>query len=68
MVVVRRPEDWAGVSRQVKKDLELLPVLGFDCEWVSGGSEEAPVAPVALLQIATISGLCVLLRWENFIK
>ena len=62
MVVVRRPEDWAGVSRQVKKDLEFLPVLGFDCEWVSGGSS------VALLQIATISGLCVLLRWENFIK
>ena len=46
----------------MKKDLELLPVLGFDCEWVSGGSS------VALLQIATISGLCVLLRWENFIK
>ena len=47
----------------MRRDLALLPVLGLDCEWVSRGKHQAPVA---LLQIATISGLCVLLRWEHF--
>ena len=64
LVVVSRPEDWTrGVSSQLRRDLALLPVLGLDCEWVSRGKHQAPVA---LLQIATISGLCVLLRWEHF--
>ena len=64
MVVVSRPEDWSqGVSSQVRRDLALLPILGLDCEWVSRGKHQAPVA---LLQIATISGLCVLVRSGYF--
>ena len=59
MVVVTKPEDWTRVSSQVRRDLALLPVLGLDCEWVTRGKHQAPVA---LLQIATISGLCVLFR------
>ena len=35
-------------------------VMGFDCEWVSG--EDGKARPVALLQLATSSGLCVLVR------
>ena len=36
-----------------------MPVLGFDCEWVTRGSSRRPVA---LLQLATLDGLCVLIR------
>ena len=59
IVLVTRPEDWTRVSGQVRRDLALLPLLGLDCEWVSRGKHQAPLA---LLQIATISGLCVLVR------
>ena len=59
MVEVNSPEDWASVSSQVRRDLRLLPLLGLDCEWVNRGKAKSPVA---LLQLATISGLCVLVR------
>ena len=59
MVEVNSPEDWASLSSQVRRDLRLLPLLGLDCEWVNRGKAKSPVA---LLQLATISGLCVLVR------
>ena len=37
----------------------MFPVLGLDCEWVS---QDGKVSPVSLLQLSTISGLCVLVR------
>ena len=40
--------------------LIFVKVLGFDCEWanyIAGASR-----PVSLIQLATLSGLCVLVR------
>jgi len=59
VIVVSSPKDWTDIANKVKNDLEILPVLGLDCEWVS---DDGRAKPVALLQIATFSGLCVLVR------
>jgi len=52
-------DQWTRVYPEVVRDLRLLPVLGLDCEWVS---QKGRVSPVSLLQLSTISGLCVLIR------
>ena len=36
-----------------------MGAVGFDCEWVSEGKYRHPVA---LVQLATYTGLCVLIR------
>ncbi|XP_055375314.1 exonuclease 3'-5' domain-containing protein 2 [Condylostylus longicornis] len=47
------------IAVNLKNDCEQFRVLGFDCEWVNvGGSRR----PVALLQLASHSGLCALIR------
>ena len=54
--------DWAMVLPMLTKDLSMLPVIGLDCEWVS---QDGKTGPVALLQLATYTGLCVLVRLCN---
>ena len=53
--------DWAKVLPRLTEDLSILPVLGMDCEWVPV-SKGRKRRPVAMLQLATYSGLCVLVR------
>ncbi|KAM8921632.1 exonuclease 3'-5' domain-containing protein 2 [Pelodytes ibericus] len=57
--VISDPEDWAKFWPLLQKDLAKYPVLGMDCEWVSVGGR---TNPVSLLQMASHSGFCVLVR------
>lgn len=97
-LMVSCEEEWQQLWPRVQKELAVVPVLGFDCEWVkadavrtpppppppvhgSGCSEALPsltrcvplqvsvkgrAASVSLLQMATYSGLCVLVRLQAF--
>ncbi|CAG5866813.1 unnamed protein product [Menidia menidia] len=67
-VTVSSEEEWKQLWPQVQRDLSVLPVLGLDCEWVKteGVSSKGRPSAVALLQMATHSGLCVLVRLLAF--
>jgi len=60
--LVNSAADWAMVLPMLTKDLSMLPVIGLDCEWVS---QDGKSGPVAMLQLATYTGLCVLVRLCN---
>ncbi|KAM6275146.1 exonuclease 3'-5' domain-containing protein 2 isoform 2-T2 [Porphyrio hochstetteri] len=64
IVVVSKQEEWDRAEPLLKKELEKLPVLGIDCEWVS---VEGRANPVSLLQMASSSGLCVLVRLPRLV-
>jgi len=59
VVVVSTCEEWQSIVGRLKEDLRIFPVIGLDCEWVS---VDGVARPVALLQIAAFSGLCILVR------
>ncbi|KAJ1103498.1 hypothetical protein NDU88_000921 [Pleurodeles waltl] len=58
-VIVSQEEQWEQVWPFLQKELEEVAVLGMDCEWVS---TEGRSSPVSLLQLASHSGRCVLVR------
>lgn len=60
VVIISEAKKWNEVEPLLKKELEHCPVLGIDCEWVSADGKKSK--PVSLLQMATSSGFCVLLR------
>ncbi|NXT75943.1 EXD2 protein, partial [Zapornia atra] len=64
IVVVSKQEEWDRAEPLLKKELEKLPVLGIDCEWVS---VEGRANPVSLLQMASSSGLCILVRLPRLV-
>ncbi|KAM9191554.1 exonuclease 3'-5' domain-containing protein 2 [Mergus octosetaceus] len=64
IVVVSEQEEWERVEPLLKKELEQRPVLGIDCEWVS---VEGKANPVSLLQMASSSGFCVLIRLPRLV-
>lgn len=64
IVVVSERQEWDRVQPLLKKELEKWPVLGMDCEWVS---VEGKANPVSLLQMASASGLCVLVRLPRLV-
>ncbi|KAL8583989.1 hypothetical protein ACOMHN_048596 [Nucella lapillus] len=53
--IVSTAEEWDQCFNQLLRDAEKTKMLGIDCEWVMK-------RPVALLQIASSSGVCVLVR------
>lgn len=53
--VINKPAEWNQIYESLMEDIRQIRVLGLDCEWVQK-------QPVALLQLATPSGLCVLVR------
>ncbi|XP_056403024.1 exonuclease 3'-5' domain-containing protein 2 isoform X2 [Hyla sarda] len=57
--IVSKAEEWDMVWPLLQKDLDVYPVLGMDCEWVS---VDGRTNPISLLQMASHSGLCVLVR------
>ncbi|KFP81548.1 Exonuclease 3'-5' domain-containing protein 2 [Apaloderma vittatum] len=65
VVIVSEQEEWDRVEPLLKKELEKWPVLGIDCEWVS---VEGKANPVSLLQMASSSGLCVLVRLPRLVS
>ncbi|XP_051579178.1 exonuclease 3'-5' domain-containing protein 2 isoform X2 [Myxocyprinus asiaticus] len=62
-VVVSSSDEWEMFWPAFQKDLLVYPVLGLDCEWVS---VKAKASAVSLLQLATFSGHCVLVRLLSF--
>ncbi|NWX47063.1 EXD2 protein, partial [Steatornis caripensis] len=64
IVIVSEQEEWDHVQPLLKKELEKWPVLGIDCEWVS---VEGKAKPVSLLQMASSSGLCILVRLPRLV-
>ncbi|XP_041703321.1 exonuclease 3'-5' domain-containing protein 2-like [Coregonus clupeaformis] len=62
-VTVSSEEDWEQLWPSLQKELSVYPVLGLDCEWVS---EKGKTSAVSLLQMASYSGLCVLVRLRLF--
>ncbi|NP_001083214.2 exonuclease 3'-5' domain containing 2 [Xenopus laevis] len=57
--IVSKADEWETVWLLLKKDLDVYPVLGMDCEWVS---VDEKASSVSLLQMASFSGFCVLVR------
>uniref|UniRef100_A0A6A7FVP8 Exonuclease 3'-5' domain-containing protein 2-like n=1 Tax=Hirondellea gigas TaxID=1518452 RepID=A0A6A7FVP8_9CRUS len=55
VVVVENQQQWEAVEKEFVSCCSSLGCIGFDCEWVVS-------RPVALLQLATHTGLCVLFR------
>lgn len=62
-VMVSSEEEWQQLWPLMEKELSVFPVLGLDCEWVS---VKGRTSAVSLLQMATYSGLCVLVRLLAF--
>ncbi|XP_077587726.1 exonuclease 3'-5' domain-containing protein 2 [Stigmatopora nigra] len=62
-VMVSSQEEWNRLWPAMQDDLAAVPVLGLDCEWVS--VLERPQA-VSLLQLASCSGRCMLVRLPAF--
>ncbi|KAB7500818.1 Exonuclease 3'-5' domain-containing protein 2 [Armadillidium nasatum] len=50
---------WDEILPLISRDVSAVNALGFDTEWVFKGGKRNPVA---LLQLATYSGICVVLR------
>ncbi|XP_042598821.1 exonuclease 3'-5' domain-containing protein 2 isoform X1 [Cyprinus carpio] len=67
-VIVSTPGDWETLWPGFQKDLSVYPVLGLDCEWVKSMrvSVKGKASAVSLLQLATFSGRCVLVRLLKF--
>ncbi|XP_019133554.2 exonuclease 3'-5' domain-containing protein 2 isoform X1 [Larimichthys crocea] len=67
-VMVSSEEEWQQLWPLMQKELAVFPVLGFDCEWVKSDavSVKGRASAVSLLQMATYSGLCVLVRLLAF--
>ncbi|NXI43895.1 EXD2 protein, partial [Galbula dea] len=64
IVIISEQEEWDRVEPLLKKELEKWPVLGIDCEWVSVGGK---ANPISLLQVASSSGLCILVRLPRLV-
>ncbi|XP_029900437.1 exonuclease 3'-5' domain-containing protein 2 isoform X2 [Myripristis murdjan] len=62
-VMVSSEEEWQQLWPSLQKELSVFPVLGLDCEWVS---VKGRASVVSLLQMASYSGLCVLVRLLPF--
>ncbi|KAF7652073.1 hypothetical protein LDENG_00101740 [Lucifuga dentata] len=67
-VMVSSEEEWQQLWPLMQKELSVFPVLGLDCEWVKakGVSMKGRASAVSLLQMASYSGLCVLVRLVAF--
>ncbi|XP_069567773.1 exonuclease 3'-5' domain-containing protein 2 isoform X1 [Brachyistius frenatus] len=67
-VTVSSEEEWQQLWPLMREELSVFPVLGLDCEWVKteGVSAKGRASAVSLLQMASYSGLCVLVRLLAF--
>lgn len=63
--IVSKAEEWKAVWPLLRKDLDVFPVLGMDCEWVS---VDGRTNPISLLQMASHSGFCVLVRLPRLVS
>jgi len=59
--VIKSLKDFATSLPHIIKDVNEVPLLGFDCEWVSG-------KPVSILQLATYNGHVLIIQLNNIIE
>ncbi|XP_046376546.1 exonuclease 3'-5' domain-containing protein 2-like [Haliotis rufescens] len=59
--LISTPEEWQNQLVMLTEHLKIMKVVGLDCEWVSDHTT-GHRSQVALLQMATTSGLCLLVR------
>ncbi|KAM5274280.1 exonuclease 3'-5' domain-containing protein 2 [Ctenodactylus gundi] len=64
VVTVSQEAEWDQIQPLLRSELEDFPVLGIDCEWVN---LEGKASPLSLLQMASPSGFCVLVRLPKLI-
>ncbi|XP_025894007.1 exonuclease 3'-5' domain-containing protein 2 [Nothoprocta perdicaria] len=64
VALVSRRGEWEALEPLLREELRARPVLGLDCEWVS---TEGKAHPVSLLQLASSSGLCLLVRLPRLV-
>ncbi|XP_003472425.1 exonuclease 3'-5' domain-containing protein 2 [Cavia porcellus] len=64
VVTVSQEAEWDQIQPLLWSELEDFPVLGMDCEWVN---LEGKASPLSLLQMASPSGFCVLVRLPRLI-
>ncbi|XP_061105545.1 exonuclease 3'-5' domain-containing protein 2 isoform X1 [Conger conger] len=66
--VVSSEEDWERLWPSLEEELAVYPVLGLDCEWVKAPyvSVKGKAGSVSLLQMASYTGLCALVRLPRF--
>ncbi|XP_067847345.1 exonuclease 3'-5' domain-containing protein 2 isoform X2 [Heptranchias perlo] len=57
--VVESEAEWERAWPLLKTELDHYPLIGIDCEWISVRGKPNPVS---LLQVASYSGLCLLVR------
>ncbi|XP_055087154.1 exonuclease 3'-5' domain-containing protein 2 isoform X2 [Periophthalmus magnuspinnatus] len=62
-VTVSSEEEWQQLWPPFQKELSDFPVLGLDCEWVS---VKGKASAVSLLQMASYSGRCILVKLLQF--
>ncbi|KAI5102377.1 exonuclease 3'-5' domain-containing protein 2 [Silurus meridionalis] len=67
-VVVNSSDEFEEFWPMFQRDLSVFPVLGLDCEWVKSMrvSIKGKACAVSLLQMATYSGHCMLVRLLAF--
>jgi hypothetical protein len=63
IVIINCVEEWDRAHELLLEDLSSIKTMGLDCEWVTKSRQSQPVA---LLQIATQQGTCVLFRLCKF--
>ncbi|KAJ8401119.1 hypothetical protein AAFF_G00387010 [Aldrovandia affinis] len=63
-LVVSSEQEWEQLWPSLQEELSVYPVLGLDCEWVKTVcvSLKGKVGTVSLLQMASYTGRCALLR------
>ncbi|XP_014639818.1 PREDICTED: exonuclease 3'-5' domain-containing protein 2 isoform X3 [Ceratotherium simum simum] len=64
VVTVSQEAEWDQIEPLLRSELEDFPVLGIDCEWVN---LEGKASPLSLLQMASPSGFCVLVRLPRLV-
>jgi len=59
ITLVNTYADWENISDAILQDVSAFPFIGLDTEWVS---KKGSAGLVSMLQLATYSGHCVLIR------
>ncbi|XP_067895699.1 exonuclease 3'-5' domain-containing protein 2 isoform X1 [Heterodontus francisci] len=63
--IVESEAEWEQTWPLLKAELDHYPLIGIDCEWIS---VKGKPNPVSLLQIASYSGLCLLVRMPQMTR
>ncbi|XP_060684308.1 exonuclease 3'-5' domain-containing protein 2 [Hemiscyllium ocellatum] len=63
--IVESEDEWEQAWPLLKSELDNYPLIGIDCEWIS---IKGKPNPVSLLQLASYSGFCLLVRMPQMTR